>query len=175
MRSQRNTLTEAIFYHVVTPIHNFIVPRYLTALQLHLAGIADWLWKCDLEHLTISRITSPGWCFSIEPRASSSLLGPINVDCWDWNTRFYTVCPKLDILPALPALGITFGTVFYFPLVFSYLIFLFTLNTMVGESNITSNLHWISQMDVDVEPTAGRKSSIICTIGLSTVAGKNGA
>lgn len=38
---------------------------------------------------------------------------------------------------------------------------------MASESTITSNLHWISQMDVDVEPTAGRKSSIICTIGKS--------
>lgn len=30
---------------------------------------------------------------------------------------------------------------------------------------ITSNVQWISQMNVDIEPTAGRKSSIIGTIG----------
>ncbi|KAI8375915.1 pyruvate kinase [Radiomyces spectabilis] len=33
---------------------------------------------------------------------------------------------------------------------------------------ITSNIQWISQMDVDVEPTAGRKSTIIGTIGPNT-------
>lgn len=30
---------------------------------------------------------------------------------------------------------------------------------------VTSNLQWVSQMNVDIEPTAGRKSSIIGTIG----------
>ncbi|ORZ20622.1 pyruvate kinase [Absidia repens] len=33
---------------------------------------------------------------------------------------------------------------------------------------ITSNVQWISQMNVDIEPTAGRKSSIIGTIGPNT-------
>ncbi|KAG2228180.1 hypothetical protein INT45_009227 [Circinella minor] len=33
---------------------------------------------------------------------------------------------------------------------------------------ITSSVHWLSQMNVDVEPTAGRKSSIIGTIGPKT-------
>lgn len=28
-----------------------------------------------------------------------------------------------------------------------------------------SNVQWISQMNVDIEPTAGRKTSIIGTIG----------
>lgn len=30
---------------------------------------------------------------------------------------------------------------------------------------ITSNIQWVSQMDVDVEPTAGRKTTVIGTIG----------
>ncbi|KAI9023476.1 pyruvate kinase [Phycomyces nitens] len=33
---------------------------------------------------------------------------------------------------------------------------------------ITSKLQWVSQMNVDIEPTAGRKSSIIGTIGPNT-------
>lgn len=33
---------------------------------------------------------------------------------------------------------------------------------------ITSNIQWISQMNVDVEPTAGRKTTIIGTIGKVT-------
>jgi pyruvate kinase len=31
---------------------------------------------------------------------------------------------------------------------------------------ITSHTQWISQMNVDVEPTAGRKTTIIGTIGI---------
>ncbi|CEG79214.1 Putative Pyruvate kinase [Rhizopus microsporus] len=34
--------------------------------------------------------------------------------------------------------------------------------------DITSNVQWIAQMNVDVEPTHGRKTSIICTIGPKT-------
>ncbi|RCH82379.1 Pyruvate kinase, partial [Rhizopus stolonifer] len=34
--------------------------------------------------------------------------------------------------------------------------------------DITSNIQWVSQMNVDVEPTHGRKSSIIGTIGPKT-------
>lgn len=30
---------------------------------------------------------------------------------------------------------------------------------------ITSNIQWIAQMNVDVEPTAGRKTTVIGTIG----------
>ncbi|CAO3613732.1 unnamed protein product [Cunninghamella echinulata] len=33
---------------------------------------------------------------------------------------------------------------------------------------ITSNVQWISQMNVDIEPTAGRKTSIVGTIGPNT-------
>lgn len=34
---------------------------------------------------------------------------------------------------------------------------------------ITSNIQWISQMNVDVEPTAGRKTTVIGTIGKSSL------
>ncbi|KAF7729938.1 Pyruvate kinase [Apophysomyces ossiformis] len=39
---------------------------------------------------------------------------------------------------------------------------------MVFTPEISSNLQWVAQMNVDVEPTAGRKSSIIGTIGPKT-------
>ncbi|KAG0170977.1 Pyruvate kinase [Apophysomyces sp. BC1034] len=39
---------------------------------------------------------------------------------------------------------------------------------MVFTPEISSNLQWVAQMNVDIEPTAGRKSSIIGTIGPNT-------
>lgn len=39
---------------------------------------------------------------------------------------------------------------------------------MASNSTISSTLHWVSQMNVDVEPQAARKTSIICTIGPKT-------
>jgi pyruvate kinase len=39
---------------------------------------------------------------------------------------------------------------------------------MTTNSTISSSLQWVSQMNVDVEPQAARKTSIICTIGPKT-------
>lgn len=38
---------------------------------------------------------------------------------------------------------------------------------------ITSNIRWISQMNVDVEPAAGRKTTVIGTIGKNNAKMKN--
>jgi pyruvate kinase len=35
----------------------------------------------------------------------------------------------------------------------------------LSKPEITSNIQWVAQMNVDVEPTHGRKTSIIGTIG----------
>jgi hypothetical protein len=93
------------------------------------------------------------------------LLGPIT-DIAEKKSGFRS--PQA-LCPLLPRNLIGLKTHPFFPLALSTLILsssvLLELLPMAGESTITSNLHWISQMDVDVEPTAGRKSSIICTIG----------
>ncbi|KAG0307443.1 Pyruvate kinase, partial [Linnemannia gamsii] len=40
--------------------------------------------------------------------------------------------------------------------------------TIQNDDSITNNLQWLSNLSIDVEPDAVRKSSIICTIGPNT-------
>jgi hypothetical protein len=57
---------------------------------------------------------------------------------------------------------------FFLSLFFIYLFCYFKFNLTMAPvltPEVTSNVQWISQMSVDVEPTAGRKTTIIGTIG----------